>query len=59
MADTVLHLGEQINTVNQPTYACPNCGHREPYTVHRHGVRWACGHTRSLPRMSTQNRGAR
>ncbi|MBP2331252.1 hypothetical protein JOF56_011637 [Kibdelosporangium banguiense] len=49
MADSMPFLGDHLNTVLNPPYDCPGCQQREPMHVFRHGVRWACGHTGTLP----------
>jgi hypothetical protein len=42
-------LGALLNIVDKPPFPCPECGTDGPMGVYVPAVRWACGHTRSLP----------
>lgn len=42
-------FGRALNVVKNPTYPCPQCEQRAAMSVYVTAVRWACGHTRSLP----------
>lgn len=46
----VTKLGVRMLTVGSPPFPCPKCGvHSSRMWVYEKGVRWPCGHTRSLP----------
>jgi hypothetical protein len=45
-------LGARISVVDVPMYGCPFCfAEKRTMAVYEHGVQWACGCIRKLPKL--------